>query len=45
MTWFEIYAMLAPLQIVVAALIVLWFAHWQDKREDRRRSGKETRRR
>jgi hypothetical protein len=45
MTGFEIYAMLAPLQIVVAALIVLWFAHWQDKREDRRRAEEEMRHR
>jgi hypothetical protein len=38
MTWFEIYALLAPLQIVLVALVALWLAVWQDKREDRRRA-------
>jgi hypothetical protein len=38
MTWFEIYALLAPLQIVLGALLVVWITGWQDKREDRRRA-------
>jgi hypothetical protein len=36
MTWFEIYALLAPLQIVLAALIVIWLTRWMEAREDRR---------
>jgi hypothetical protein len=41
MTWFEIYALLAPLQIVVVALFVYWLTGWLDKREDRRRAMRE----
>ena len=37
MTWFEIYAVLSPLLVVVVALITLRLARWQDDREDRRR--------
>lgn len=36
MTWFEIYALLAPLQMVGLALIILAVTHWQDKRDQRR---------
>jgi hypothetical protein len=35
MTGFEIYALLAPLQVVPVVAITLWFAHWQDARWDR----------
>ena len=36
MTWFEVYALLAPLQLILVALITMWIAHWQDARWDRR---------
>jgi hypothetical protein len=39
--WFKIYALLAPLQIVLAALFVVWFTRWQDAREDRRRAARD----
>ena len=38
MTWFEIYAVLSPLQVVPLVLLVMWLTHLQDKREDRRRA-------
>jgi len=44
MNWFEIYALLAPLQIVIGALFVVWITGWLDARDDRRRTQKEARR-
>ena len=38
MNWFEIYALLSPLLVVLLALAVLRLTRWQDEREDRRRS-------
>jgi hypothetical protein len=38
MTWFKIYALLAPLQLVLGALLVVWIVDWQDRREGRRRA-------
>ena len=40
MNWFEIYALLAPLQIVIGALFVVWLTARLDAREDRRRMHK-----
>ena len=45
MTWFEVYAVLAPLQIVLAALFVVWLTRRLEAREDRRRAEEDARRR
>lgn len=30
------FVLSGPLMLIMAALAVVWFAHWQDAREDRR---------
>jgi len=36
----KIYLLLAPVLVVVFALVILVLARWQDKHEDRRRAEK-----
>ena len=45
MTWFEIYAVLAPLQILAAALLAVWLTRRLDARADRRRAEEDARHR
>ncbi len=38
MTWLQIYALLAPVMVLVFALIMVVLTRWQDEREERRRA-------
>jgi hypothetical protein len=40
MTWLQIYALLAPVLVLVFALIMVVLTRWQDEREQRRRAAK-----
>ena len=45
MTWFQIYAVLAPLQVIPVALFVVWLTRWLEAREDRRHAEEDAKRR